>query len=141
MSGARVYQGLADLVLILHFGIVVFVVGGLLLIIAGNLLSWSWVNRLWLRVTHLCAIAVVVAESWLGVTCPLTTLESWLRAQGGLASYDQSFIEYWIQRVLFYEAPAWVFTIVYTIFAIAVAAVWYYFPPGARRPLGKHRGG
>ena len=35
------------------------------------------------------AIAVVVAQSWLGVDCPLTTLESWLRAQAGAAGFVQ----------------------------------------------------
>ena len=39
------------------------------------------------RLAHLAAIAVVVAESWLGLTCPLTTLESWLRARAGVAPY------------------------------------------------------
>ena len=65
---------LADAVLLLHFGIVVFVVGGLVVIVAGNLRGWRWVNRWWWRLVHLAAILVVVAESWFGVMCPLTTL-------------------------------------------------------------------
>ncbi len=133
MNGAQLYQISADFVLALHFCIVMFVVGGLLLIVSGNLLSWAWVNRLWLRVVHLSAIAVVVGGSWLGTTCPLTTLEAWLRAQGGLRSYEGSFIEHWVQKLIFYEGPPWVFTMLYTIFGLAVVAVWYYFPPKGRR--------
>ena len=69
------YQFLAEAVLVLHFAIVSFVVGGLVLIVAGNLLRWHWVNGLWFRLAHLAAIGVVVAQAWLGKVCPLTTLE------------------------------------------------------------------
>ena len=57
------YQLLADAVLALHVAIVLFVVGGLVLVIAGNFRGWRWVNRLWFRLAHLGAIAVVVAEA------------------------------------------------------------------------------
>lgn len=127
------YRLLADSVLALHLAIVVFVIGGLLLVVAGNLRGWRWVNHLWFRVAHLAAIAVVVAESWFGMVCPLTTLELWLRAQAGAATYGGGFIEYWFQRLLYYDAPGWVFTLVYTAFGLLVAATWWYYPPGPRR--------
>lgn len=129
------YQLLADSILILHFAIVVFVAGGLAVIVIGNLCAWQWVNAFWFRVAHLCAIGIVVAEAWLGVTCPLTTLEMWLRAKAGTATYTSSFIEYWIQRVLFYDAPQWVFVFGYSLFGLLVVATWLYFPPsfGRRR--------
>jgi len=123
------YQLLADAVLVLHFGIVLFVVCGLLLIVGGNLRHWRWVNNLWFRLAHLCAIGVVVAQSWLGQVCPLTTLESWLRVQAGQASYQQSFIEDWIQRIIFYQAPPWIFILVYTVFGLIVIMTWWVFPP------------
>ncbi len=130
------FRLLADAVLILHFAIVLFVVGGLVLIIVGNFSGWRWVNALWFRLLHLAAIAIVVAESWLGITCPLTTLEMWLRAQSGAASainYSESFIGYWLQRLLFYSAPPWVFVLTYTVFGALVIAVWFRFPPEFRR--------
>ena len=43
------YQFLADAVLALHFGVVVFVVGGLVTVLAGNWLGWRWVNGWWFR--------------------------------------------------------------------------------------------
>lgn len=88
------WQWLADAVLLLHFGVVLFVVGGLLLVLVGNRLHWPWVNGLGFRVAHLAAIAVVVMQAWLGQACPLTTLESWLRTQAGSPSYEGSFIEH-----------------------------------------------
>jgi polyferredoxin len=123
------YQLLADAVLALHFGVVVFVVGGLLAVLVGNGFGWRWVNRRGWRLLHLAAVVVVVAQAWLGVLCPLTTLESWLRAQAGETAYSGSFVQHWLQRMLYYEAPLWVFTLVYTAFAALVLWVWWRFPP------------
>jgi hypothetical protein len=123
------YQLFADIVLSAHFAVVVFVVGGLVLIIAGNLRRWQLVNAPWFRVAHLGAIGVVVTEVWLGATCPLTTLEVWLRAKTGATTYSVGFIEHWLQRLLFYEAPSWVFTLGYSVFGMLVLAAWLYFPP------------
>ncbi|MEO8132450.1 MAG: DUF2784 domain-containing protein [Betaproteobacteria bacterium] len=127
------YQILADAVLSLHVGLVAFVVGGLILIIVGNLRGWHWVNALGFRIVHLVAIATVVAEAWFGVVCPLTSLEIWLRVKAQATTYAGSFIEHWLQRILYYEAPAWVFTLAYTLFGLAVVAAWWYFPPRFRR--------
>jgi polyferredoxin len=126
------YRTLADLVLATHFGLVVFVVGALPLIVVGNVRGWVFVNGWWFRLAHLAAIGIVAAQAWLGIVCPLTTLESWLRAEAGQATYESSFIEHWLTRILFYEAPVWVFTAAYTLFALAVAAAWWRFPPRRR---------
>ena len=64
----------------LHFAIVLFVVGGLLVIVVGSRRGWRIAGALWFRLAHLAAIAIVIAQAWLGVVCPLTTLEMWLRA-------------------------------------------------------------
>lgn len=127
------YQLLADLVLSLHVAIVVFVVGGLVLIIVGNLRSWRWVNSISFRLAHVAAIAFVVAEAWLGIVCPLTTVEMWLRAKAHAITYTGSFIEHWLARILYYEAPAWVFTTVYTLFGLLVVVTWWYFPPNSNQ--------
>ena len=123
------YQHLADIVLALHLSIVAFVVVGLFIIILGNTIRWGWVNGLWFRAVHLLAIATVVVESWLGITCPLTTLERWFRAKAQQESYSGSFIEHWLTTLLFYEAPEWVFILVYSAFGALVLLTWWKFPP------------
>jgi len=123
------YLLLADAVLALHFSLVAFVVGGLVLILVGNLRGWRWVSSWWFRLAHLATIGVVAAQAWLGVTCPLTTLEMWLREQAGAGAYRGSFIAHWVQRLIYYEAPQWIFTLVYTVFSLLVAAAWRRFPP------------
>ncbi len=129
MPDPRIYQWLADGVLAVHVGVVAFVVFGLALTIAGNLRGWRWVNALGFRLAHLAAIGVVAAQAWLGATCPLTSIEMWLRVQARADTYQGSFIEHWLQRLLYYEAPAWVFTLGYTVFALLVVATWWRYPP------------
>lgn len=126
---ANLHQALADAVLLLHFGVVLFVVLGLPLVWVGVARRWRWVHARAFRLAHLAAIAVVVLQAWLGQVCPLTTLESWLRVQAGGVGYSASFIETWVSRLIFYSAPAWVFTLAYTVFGAAVAFTWWRWPP------------
>jgi uncharacterized membrane protein len=88
------YRLLADAVLSVHLAVVVFVVGGMVMVLVGNARHWRWVNSLLFRVAHLVAVGVVVVQAWLGELCPLTVLESWLREQAGEAAYAASFIEH-----------------------------------------------
>lgn len=133
------YQLLADVVLLVHLGVVIFVVGGLVAILVGNLRGWAWVNSLSFRVLHAAAIGIVVLQAWLGQACPLTVLESWLRRKAGSVAYDSGFIEHWVQQVLFYQAPTWIFTAAYSLFGAIVAATWWYFPPRRSRPNSNRR--
>ena len=124
---------LADAVLLAHVGIAVFVVAGLVFIVVGSLAGWQLAGNLVFRVAHLAAIAIVVAESWFGIVCPLTTLEMSLRAQAGAATYAGGFIEHWLSQILFYQAPQWVFILTYSVFGLLVVASWWVFPPRSRR--------
>ncbi|HKY02903.1 MAG TPA: DUF2784 domain-containing protein [Burkholderiales bacterium] len=122
----------ADLLLALHFGFVAFVVGGLLFILVGALLDWQWIRNPLFRYAHLAAIVFVAAEALVGMACPLTVWEDRLR---GTAT-DQSFIERWLGRALYYDFPAWVFTLAYVSFAALVAYVLWRIPPRPRsKPL------
>jgi hypothetical protein len=129
MAASSIFLLLAGAVLALHVAIVAFVVAGLVLIVAGNRAGWRWVNALWFRALHLLTIAVVAAQAWLGVVCPLTTLEMWLRTQAGAGTYSGSFIEHWMQALLYWHAPDWVFALAYSAFALTVAFAWWRFPP------------
>lgn len=120
---------LADLVLLIHAGFIAFVVFGLLLILAGGVLRWAWVRNRWFRVAHLAAILVVVLQAWLGIVCPLTDLENYLRRAAGRPVYETGFIADHVHRLIFFEAPAWVFTVCYTLFGLGVlAALWRVRP-------------
>lgn len=124
---------LADAVLVVHAAVAAFVVGGLAVVVVGNLRRWRWVNDLRFRLAHLAAIAVVVAEAWLGIACPLTTLEMWLRSRAGAPTYGGGFVEHWLGQWLYYDAPPWVFVLAYSIFGLLVVATWWHFPPDTKR--------
>ena len=116
---------LADLVLIVHFAFVLFVVGGLALIWIGAAAGWQWVRNFWFRIAHLAAIAFVAVESLVGVWCPLTVWEDALRGTGS----DMSFIARWVRAMLFWNLPEWVFTVAYCAFALATVATWWWMRP------------
>ena len=86
-----IYRILADLVLVLHLGFVVFVVLGGLLV-----LRWPAIMAL-----HIPAAVWGVMIEFTGWLCPLTPLENWLRVRGGELGYSGGFIEHYIQPVLY----------------------------------------
>ncbi len=119
----------ADLLLFAHVLFVAFVIFGLVLIVIGKLLDWAWVRNRWFRFAHLAAIGIVVLQSWVGIICPLTTWEMELRQRAGEFVYSGSFISHWLESLLYFQAPAWVFTVCYSIFAGAVVASWFWVRP------------
>lgn len=87
------YRALADLVVLFHFAVVVFV-------IAGGLLVLRWRRVAWV---HLPVIAWVIFAEWFQRICPLTFLENWLRNQGGGETYRGDFVAHYIMPVLYPE--------------------------------------
>jgi hypothetical protein len=129
---AGMHALLADALLLLHVGVVLFVVGGQLLVLVGGPLGWGWVRRRSFRFTHLALMGFIVLQTWLGQLCPLTVWEQNLRRAAGQQAYGESFIEYWLSRLIFFEAPWWVFVAAYTGFFALVLASWWRWPPRSR---------
>ena len=128
------YRLSADLVLILHAAFIAFVLFGLILIWIGYFRGWSWTRGLGFRIAHLTAIAYVVVQSYASLTCPLTSWENRLRIRGGQDPYSNAgFIADWLHRLIFFDAPSWVFTVVYTLFALLVVGTVIFAPPRRTR--------
>jgi hypothetical protein len=85
------YRLLADAVVVVHLGFVVFVV-------FGGLLVW---RRRWLALVHLPAALWGVFIELSGRICPLTPLENRLRALAGDAAYSGDFVERYLMPVLY----------------------------------------
>jgi hypothetical protein len=124
LSSVQIYGLLADLILIVHFAFVLFVVLGFALILVGLLADWQWVRNRVFRISHMAAIGIVVLQAWLGQLCPLTIWENQLRRLAGQIPYSESFVQHWLHKVLFYQAEPWVFTATYSAFAALVVLVW-----------------
>ena len=127
------YRLAADAVLVFHVCYVGFVIAGFLLTVIGSFARWQWIRNVWFRSLHLAAILLVVAESLLGVICPLTNWESDLRQAAGQAAYRGDFIATWLHDLLFINAEPWVFTVCYTLFGLAVLATFILAPPRWRK--------
>jgi len=87
------YRILADLVVLAHFGFIVFV-------LLGGLLAFRWQ---WIPWLHVPALAWGGFVELTGRICPLTPLENSLRRAGGLTDYSQSFIERYVVPVVYPE--------------------------------------
>ena len=85
------YRILADLVMLVHFAFVVFVV-------AGGLLVLKWRKVAWLHVPLMLYGATLEFVGWV---CPLTPLEQSLRRAAGGAGYEGGFIDHYIRGVLY----------------------------------------
>ncbi len=138
------FQILADLTVVVHFAYVGFVVFSVPITLIGGWRKWRWVRNRWFRGIHLAMIAVVVAEAWAGITCPLTTLENEFRhaaAGSGPAAeqaYQGDFIARWMHDAMFFQAEPWVFTVCYSLFGALVLAMFIFVPP---RPRSASSGG
>ena len=123
---------IADFVLSLHALVVLFNVGGLVMIIIGGPLGWAWVRHRGWRIAHIWLMGFVTIEALFGMTCPLTRLEDWLR---GVAT-EQSFVQRWVSALIYWNAPLWAFALLYAVFLLAVIASWFVWPPVASKRQG-----
>jgi hypothetical protein len=123
---------LANLILMAHVGIVLFVVLGEVLFLLGARRGWRWVRNLTLRLSHLVLMVFIALQAWMGALCPLTVWEQSLRRRAGDLAYTGSFIEHWLSRLIFFEAPWSLFVAVYTAFALLVLLTWRWVPPARR---------
>ena|SRR5690349_18790296 len=119
---------MADLLVVVHFAVVLFIFGGLIAVWTGAVLGWRWVRHPGFRYLHLAAIGYVAAEALLGIACPLTVWEDLLR--GGARA--DSFVGRWVRWLLYYDAPEWVFTTAYIVWTLATLATLWLVPPRRR---------
>ncbi|MEM1107930.1 MAG: DUF2784 domain-containing protein [Planctomycetota bacterium] len=97
-----------------------------MLTLLGGALKWRWVRNRWFRGLHLLFIAVIVAQAWLGIVCPLTTWEMQLRDAAGQQTYDETFIAHWLGNLLFIQGEWWAFAISYSAFGgLVMVSLWW----------------
>ena len=133
MATSTLLSLLSDLVVIFHLAYAAFVVVGFILILAGALLRWRWIRNPVFRWVHLGCIALVAVEAVVGLICPLTLLENWLLVGSGQAGYERTFIGQLIYDLLYYDFPAWVFTVAYVSLAALTALTLVLIPPARKR--------
>jgi hypothetical protein len=85
------YRFLADIVLILHFAFVLFVVLGALFI-------FRWPRLLWFHLPAAAWGTIIEFARW---RCPLTPLEVNLRRLGGAGGYANGFVDHYVGSILY----------------------------------------
>ena len=85
------YLLLADLIVVLHLGFIVFAA-------LGALLAFKWPRLVWL---HLPAVIWAAITEFMGLICPLTPLENWLRQQAGADLYQSGFISHYLLPLIY----------------------------------------
>jgi len=85
------YRLLADLIVVVHFGFLLFVVTGGLLALRWPMVAWG----------HVPAAVWGTLIELFGWICPLTPLEIGLRLRGGEAAYTGGFIAHYVMSVLY----------------------------------------
>jgi hypothetical protein len=128
----------ADFISLIHFLYVVFVVGGQVSVLLGAALGWGWVRNPAFRIIHLAAVGLVAAEALVGMFCPLTIWEYDLRTLAGQSTErNLSFIARLMRMVIYYDFPAWVFTVMHISFGLLVIATFVLVPPRFRKCDGR----
>jgi hypothetical protein len=126
----QLFSLLADFILLIHFGFVAFVLLGLIGIWVGYFRGWSFIRNFWFRCAHLLAITIVATEAIGGIVCPLTRWEMQCRWRAGAdATYAGSFMEHWVHKIMFFDIPESVFTLLYSLFFLAVALSFWIVRP------------
>lgn len=85
------YAFLADVIVVLHFLFVIFVVAGALLVLRWPKVAW----------VHLPSATWAALLEFFGWICPLTPLEIHLRRLSGRGVYETGFVEHYILPVLY----------------------------------------
>lgn len=112
-------------VLALHLAVIAFNVAGCVLVPIGSWRRWSWIREFWWRLAHLLSLAGVASQALLGRSCFLTI---WQRDVSG-ASHVQPLIAGWINRLIYWPLPLWVFASAYVLVFAYVIALWLLVRP------------
>lgn len=127
------YSALADFVVIIHFAYAAFIVLSVPVIWIGWFSGAKFVRNPYFRLGHLICMLGIFIQTLAGIDCPLTILELRLRVLAGGGIYTGSFIQHWINRILFHEAPPAVFTVAYGCFLALVLFSFIFIRPDTRK--------
>ena len=122
-------ENFADLVLIFHFGIVIFITSLFVMIPVGYKFKWNWPRNRKLRSIHLFLIFLVTTETVFGLTCPLTLIEHNLRG----IYISNTFVNSWLQNLLYWNFPKEFFLISYILCLMWTIFMWNRFPPSNKK--------
>ena len=122
------YWFLADVVAGIHVAYVLAVVLGLVLILVGRPLGWTWVANRWFRGVHLGLIAAVVVRAMIWAECPLTWWERDLRTLARQQGFEASAVGRFLHDLVHPNLPLWVFPATYVTVGLLILGTFWLVP-------------
>jgi hypothetical protein len=110
-STTVIYRVMADAVVVVHFGFILFVA-------VGGLLAWWWPRLVWL---HGPVVAWGIGIVVLGFDCPLTPLEKHFRRLGAEDGYEGGFVDRYVEDVIY---PQEYTPLLRALAAVAIITGW-----------------
>jgi len=129
---------LARLTLYLHFMVVVFNVGGLIIIPLGKIFTWHFVRVFWWRALHGFSIALVAVQAAMGQYCFLTFIQSAFE-RGGAAPSRSFWLDEWIAAAVYWPIPLAVFAPLYLLGLGLAIWFWVWMRPRAHYCASEHK--
>ena len=120
---------LAAAILALHLVIIAFNVAFLIVTPIGAWQGWRIVRITWLRLLHLALMAIVAGQALAGRACILTIWQSDL---AGRSATPPPFIMHFVDSLIYWNFPMWVFTALYVAVFLYVVALSIFIPFGKR---------
>jgi hypothetical protein len=133
------YAALATAVLLFHLLVVLFNVFGMIVIPLGAWRGWVFVRVWWWRALHVAILMLVAVQGVLGRACFLSLWQSALQRWAGEGASDAPFVARFINRLLFWPLPLWVFAVLYVAVCVYVLVLWWLVPPILHRRIGARR--
>ena len=124
------YSTLADLVVVLHFAFILFVVFGALLV-------WRYPRVIFV---HLPAATWGAIAEFGAIVCPLTYLENHLRDAAGGPTIETTFIEHYLVPIVYPPSLSYGVQIVLGTLLVSFNAFLYYRLWRRRRHAGEGTG-
>ena len=120
---------LAAVVLAVHLVVINFNLFGLVVVPVGAAFGWRFVRIRWWRLLHLASMVVVALQALAGQACFLTV---WQDQLSGGVGHPPPLIMTFINRLVFWPLPLWVFTVIYLLTCLYCLALWRLVPPAPR---------
>jgi hypothetical protein len=115
---------LASAILVLHLVVIAFNIFGLVAIPLGAWRGWGFVRVAWWRWLHVASLVVVAGQAVAGRACFLTLMQDELSGAGE----SPPLIARWVNSVVYWPLPIWVFAAAYVALAAYVVALLWIVP-------------
>ena len=127
----------ANLVAVVHIAYFLFIVGGMVAIVASLRRHIPWARNPWFRIAHIAAIYIVLFEELTGFPCPLNVLQWTIRGAETGSNEASSGVGGLLDYLLYHTISPLALDVMYWSFGALVLLMLWLAPP--RWPTFRNR--